>query len=262
MLPHDESWLSLIFSAISKTARENFEHAMAVLLGDAEGHTWLMHNHVGFQHVYGGVFILLVLTLIGLHVRSQLRDVKAAVVPEDELTLRTFMELLVGTTYKMMSDMMGAKAAKFFLPLIGTCALFILFSNASGLVPGFLPPTDNLNTTLAMALVIFFTTHIYGVKEHGLKYFKHFLGPIWWLAPLMVLIEIIGHLARPASLSIRLGANMTADHMVLAIFTTLVPFVVPLPMYALGLIVVTVQTLVFCLLSTVYISLAISHEEH
>jgi F-type H+-transporting ATPase subunit a len=261
-MPHGESWLTLLLATLSESARESFEHAMAVWFGDAEGHTWLMGEHMGFQHVYGGLFILVLLTLVGFHVRSRLRDTQAAIVPEDRFTVRTFVELVVGGTYGMMSDMMGPKHAKFFLPLIGTCALFIFFSNAIGLVPGFLPPTDNLNTTLAMALVIFFTTHIYGVKEHGLAYFKHFLGPIWWLAPLMLPIELISHIARPATLAIRLGANMTADHMVLAIFTGLVPFLVPLPMYALGLIVVSVQTLVFCLLSTVYISLAISHEEH
>jgi F-type H+-transporting ATPase subunit a len=261
-MPHGESWISVLFSMISESARSNFEHAMAVLLGDAEGHTLLMGQHMGFQHVYGALFILVVLTMVGLHVRNRVRDVQAAVVPEDRFSVRTFIELIVGGVYKMMSDMMGPKAAKFFLPLIGTLALFIFFSNASGLIPGFLPPTDNLNTTLSMALVVFFVTHIYGVKEHGLKYFKHFLGPVWWLAPLMLIIELISHIARPATLAIRLGANMTADHMVLAIFTGLVPFFVPLPMYALGLIVVTVQTLVFCLLSTVYISMAIAHEEH
>lgn len=262
-MPHGESWLSVLFASISEAARGNLERTMALLFGDAEGQTWLMNEHMDFQHVYGGLFILVVLTLIGFHVRSRLKDVQGAVVPEDRFTLRTFIELVVGGAYGMMSDMMGAKKAQFFLPLIGTCALFIFFSNALGLVPGFLPPTDNLNTTASMAVVIFLATHIYGVKEQGLgPYIKHFMGPVWWLAPLMLIIEVISHLARPFTLAVRLAANMTADHMVLAIFTGLVPFLVPLPMYALGLIVVSVQTLVFCLLSTVYISLAISHEEH
>ncbi len=119
-----------------------------------------------------------------------------------------------------------------------------------------------MNTTVACAVVIFFATHIYGVKEHGLPYFKHFFGPIWWLAWLIFPIELIGHIVRPVTLSVRLMANMTADHLVLAIFLGLVPFLVPVPMYFMGCIVVTVQTLVFCLLSAIYIGLAVAHEGH
>ncbi|MFW5877044.1 MAG: F0F1 ATP synthase subunit A [Myxococcota bacterium] len=261
-MPHGESWFSVLLAAISEKGWANFNEAVAHLLGDEHGHTWLEGGHVGLQHVFGFGFVVLVLFLFGLIIKNQLRDPKGAVVPEDRFSIRTSIELIVGAAYKMMSDMMGSKAAKFFLPLIGTCALVILFSNGLGLVPGFLPATDNFNTTLAMALVIFFATHIFGVKEHGPAYFKHFLGPWLPLAPLMLPIELISHLARPLTLAIRLAANMTADHMVLAIFTGLLPFVVPIPMYFLGIIVVVVQTLVFCLLSAVYISLAIAHEEH
>src|SRR5262249_44802056 len=112
------------------------------------------------------------------------------------------------------------------------------------------------------------TTHIYGLKENGINHIKHLFGPIPWLAPLMFPIELISHMARPLSLGIRLMANMMADHLVLTIFLGLLPgalalFIpIPLPMYLLGTIVVVVQTLVFCLLSTVYISMAIEHTEH
>jgi F-type H+-transporting ATPase subunit a len=153
------------------------------------------------------------------------------------------------------------------LPLIGTCAFFILISNVIGLVPGFLPPTSNFNTTLGCGIIIFAATHLYGLKVNGFNHIKHLFGPvigIKWL-PLMLLmffIELISHIARPLSLGIRLMANMTADHLVLTIFLGLVPFLVPLPMYVLGSIVVVVQTLVFCLLSTVYISMAIEEAEH
>lgn len=261
-MPHGESWFSVIIAAISETAWENLQQFASHLLGDEHGHTWLEHGHVGLQHVFAAMFVVLLLFLVGVVVKRSLRSPKDAVIPEEKLTLRTSIELIVGAAYGMMRDMMGANAAKFFLPLIGTCALFILFSNALGLVPGFLPATDNFNTTLACAIVIFFATHIFGVKEHGMAYFKHFLGPWLPLAPLMLPIELISHIARPITLAIRLAANMTADHLVLAIFTGLVPFVVPIPMYFLGIIVVVVQTLVFCLLSAVYISLAIAHEEH
>lgn len=261
-MPHGETWFSVIWATISETGWHNFQKLAARLLGDETGHTWLEHGEVELQHVFAFVFVVLILLLLGLVVKARIGDPESAVVPEDKFSVRTFMELTIGTTYKMMADMMGPKAAKFFLPLIGTCALVILFSNALGLVPGFVPATDNFNTTLSMALVIFVATHVFGVAEHGLGYFKHFLGPVWYMAWLMLPIEIISHLARPLTLAIRLAANMTADHLVLAIFTGLVPFIVPIPMYFMGVIVVVVQTLVFCLLSTVYISLAIAHEEH
>jgi F-type H+-transporting ATPase subunit a len=170
--------------------------------------------------------------------------------------------VLVGAVYSLMSDIMGPKAAKFFLPLIGTCAFFILASNAIGLVPGFGSPTGKLDTTLACALVIFFSTHIFGVKEHGLAYFKHFLGPSLPLAPLMLPIELISHLARPLSLSLRLMGNMLADHKVVFAFFSMVPLVVPIPFMLLGLLVCLIQAIVFCTLTMVYIGMAVEHEDH
>ena len=157
---------------------------------------------------------------------------------------------------------MGKKNAVKYLPFVGSLAFFIFFSNALALLPGFSPPTDTLKTNLALALLVFLATHYFGVKEQGLKYFKHFLGPIPWLIPLMLPIELISHIARPVSLSMRLMGNMASDHKVVATFTTLVPLLVPVPFLILGTLVVVVQTLVFCLLSMVYISMAVAHEEH
>ena len=225
------------------------------------------HGAEAFVHV---LFVVLILTIASFLVYGKIKDAKAALIPEDKLTLRTIFEILVGTTYSMMSDIMGKKAARFFLPLIGTCALFILVSNSMGLLPGFAPPTSSMNVTLACAIIIFFTTHIFGIKEQGfVPYFKHFFGPILFLAPLIFVIEVISHLVRPLSLSIRLMANMFADHAVLSAFfmlsTTagLYGFLFPVPVLMLGSLVVVVQALVFCLLSTVYIATAIEHaEEH
>ncbi len=264
-MPHGHSW----FDVILGTFYSNTEAAahMASWPFNEDGVSWMAHEQIGVQHVFAAFFVLLLLIAFALITNARIKNVDEALIPEDKFTIATFAELLVGATYGQLVEMMGPKAARFFLPLIGTCAFFILFSNGLGLVPGFLPATDKLNTTLACASVIFFTTHIFGVKEHGLAYFKHFFGPIlkWYALPLMMLmlvIEVISHLVRPLSLAIRLMANMVADHMVLTVFIGLVPFFVPVPMYVLGTIVVTVQTLVFCLLSTVYISMAIAHEEH
>jgi F-type H+-transporting ATPase subunit a len=117
-----------------------------------------------------------------------------------------------------------------------------------------MPPTANLNTNAALALTVFAMTHIVGIKEHGFKYIKHFLGPVWWLAPMMLPIEIIGHLARPLSLSLRLFGNMYGHEIVLMIFLALVPFLLPVPMMLMGVLVAFIQSFVFTLLAMIYIA--------
>jgi F-type H+-transporting ATPase subunit a len=257
-MPHGESWFNLLpfFHAVEAAAAK-----LSNPVND-EGQTWIAHGPIGVQHVFGMLLVLLVIVLFAAVSSAAIRDKKKALVPEDRFSIRTFVELFVSTTYAMMSDIMGKKAAKFFLPLIGTCAFVILFSNFLGLIPGFTPPTDSLNTTVAMSLVIFFATHIFGLKENGLAYLKHFLGPVIFLAPLFLVIEIISNLARPLSLSIRLMANMFADHQVLSQVSGLVKWVVPVAPMLLGSLVCVVQTLVFCILSTVYISMAVAHHDH
>jgi len=262
-MPHGESWFSLFpFHARLLHLAQLFSRPFS-----EDGRTWYAHQTPGIQHIYAALFVLGLIAVVAVVTETSIRDAGSDLLPHEKLTVRNFVELLVGTAFRMMADIMGEKPARYFLPLIGTCAFFILFSNALGLIPGFAPPTDNFNTTLACGVVIFVTTHVYGLKENGWNHLKHFLGPVWWLAPLFLVIELISHIARPMSLGIRLMANMTADHMVLGIFCGLLPvsliFVpVPLPMYVLGSIVVVVQTLVFCLLSTVYIAMAIEHAEH
>jgi F-type H+-transporting ATPase subunit a len=181
-------------------------------------------------------------------------------VPPARFGLRNLFEILAEGSLNIMAGVMGEKNAKRYLPLIGSLALFILFSNLLALIPGFAPPTDTLKTNLALSLIVFFATHYFGVREHGLGYFKHFLGPIPALAPLMLPIELISHIARPVSLALRLMGNMASDHKVVASFFALVPLVVPIPFLVLGILVSVVQALVFCLLSTVYISMAVAHD--
>jgi F-type H+-transporting ATPase subunit a len=159
-------------------------------------------------------------------------------------------------------NVMGRRQAEKHFPLIGTLVFFILLNNMIGLIPGFVPATDTLKTNVAMAVLVFLVYNVAGALEHGAKYFKHFLGPIWWLSWLMLPIELFSHFVRPVSLSLRLLGNMAADHKVLAIFSVLVPVLVPLPFYLLGILVCVVQTLVFSLLSMVYIGMAVAHEEH
>jgi F-type H+-transporting ATPase subunit a len=132
-----------------------------------------------------------------------------------------------------------------------------------GVIPGFLPPTDNINTTLACGLVVFVYFNYVGIRENGLiNYLKHFAGPVVALAPLMLVVELIGICVRPISLALRLFGNITGDHMVFGIFSELVPIGVPILFLALGIFVAFIQAFVFSLLSTIYVALALPHEEH
>jgi F-type H+-transporting ATPase subunit a len=184
------------------------------------------------------------------------------VVPARTMNLRNFFEYTAESVYGMVEGSMGeANAARFF-PLIASLWMFILFGNLIGLIPGFMSPNDTLKTNVGLAVFVFLLTHYLGVREHGLAYFKHFLGPSLALAPLMLPIELISHLARPVSLSVRLMGNMFADHKVVMSFFALIPLLVPLPFMLLGVLVCLIQALVFCSLTMVYIGMAIEHEEH
>ncbi|MBN1664797.1 MAG: F0F1 ATP synthase subunit A [Deltaproteobacteria bacterium] len=175
--------------------------------------------------------------------------------------IQNFMESVVGAMNDLLVDTMGEEGRKFF-PLMATIGLFILVSNILGLIPGFESPTANLNTNLAMALVVFFLTHIVGVRVHGWKYLKQFVGPNPWLAPLMIPIEVIGHVARVVSLTFRLFGNIEGGHIVLGVIIFLVPFLIPLPIMALKLLICFIQAFVFMLLSMIYISSAMQEEHH
>jgi F-type H+-transporting ATPase subunit a len=212
-------------------------------------------------HVSNAIIVSVILLVIVIAGYRRVKKTQDDIVPEARLSARTFAEVVVEGLSGLVQDTMGSRGPEFML-IIGTLALFILFNNLSGLVPGFLPATDNVNTTFACSLTVFVLTHVYGVREHGIKYLKHFVGPVWWLAFLFVPIELIGHLARPLSLGLRLFGNITGDHLVTGIFFMLVPLLVPLVVMFLGLFVAFVQTFVFILLSMAYFSGAIAHEEH
>jgi F-type H+-transporting ATPase subunit a len=231
--------------------------------------TWLMYLPMAgkFPHqVIAALFVMAVLTIVSyLYLRKITAGPEAErLVPSERFTLRNTLELITEMTIKFLDDIMGPEGRR-FLPLIGTLTFFILFSNLLGLVPGFLPPTDNLNTTLACALIVFVATHYYGIKTHGFRYIKHFLGPIWWMAPMFFVIEIVSHLARVLSLSMRLFGNIMADHMLLTL-TLLAPsiLVILLPPLSivLGIFVSLIQAFIFVVLSMVYISMAIEEAEH
>jgi len=167
--------------------------------------------------------------------------------------VQNLLEVIVGGLNDFVQDIMGPEG-KHYLTLIGTLFLFILVCNLQGLVPGFDSPTANINTTLALALVAFTATHYIGLKRHGIGYIKHFMGPMWGLAPLMLPIELISHFARVMSLTFRLFGNMVAKHKLLLVLALLAPYIAPVPILGLGLLVAFVQALVFTLLTMLYLS--------
>jgi F-type H+-transporting ATPase subunit a len=211
-----------------------------------------------YSHIYGTILVILLLTIASLITFRSLTGRSEKILPVGKFSARDIFEIIIESILDFMEDIMGPKAKR-FIPLIGTLFVYILASNLIGLIPGFASPTTNLNTNAACAVIVFTATHYYGIKENGLVYLKHFMGPIWWLAALMIPLELVGHLVRPVSLSLRLFGNMNGDHMVLQIFSDLVPFGVPVVFIVLGIFVSVIQALVFTLLSILYISGAVEH---
>jgi len=172
---------------------------------------------------------------------------------------QNFFEIIVSGIEEFMVDITGDEG-RWLFPLAATIFIYIFICNLIGLVPGFFPPTASLNTTLSCALVVVIFTHVIGVKYHGAGYIRHFLGPVWWMIPIIFPIEIIGHLARILSLSFRLFGNMMGHELVLTILFALAgAFFAPLPIMALGIFVALVQAFVFFLLSIMYFAGAIEH---
>ena len=205
----------------------------------------LLENHFVPGHVTYTLFVVALLSVLSFLATRRLQVYPGR--------LQNIMEVIIGGFDALLIDTMGDKGKKFF-PLIATLGLFILTGNLIGIIPGFESPTANINTNAAMALVVFFSTHVVGVSIHGPKYFKQFLGPVWWLIPLMLPIEIISHLSRPLSLTFRLFGNIAGEDIVLAVVLLLVPLLVPLPILILMIFTSIVQTLVFMLLAMMYIA--------
>lgn len=175
--------------------------------------------------------------------------------------LQNVLELIIGFFEGLLTDIIGPEGKK-YMPMIGTVGLFIFCANVLGLVPGFMSPTSKLNVTVGCALTVFVYYHYQGMRAQGvLKYLKHFTGPIPFLAPLMIPIEVISHFSRPVSLSIRLFSNIFAEEVLIVVIASIIPYFLPLPFMALSLITGLLQAFVFVLLSCIYISGAVAHEE-
>ncbi len=177
--------------------------------------------------------------------------------------IQNIFEVYIEFVNNMIKENMGEKGRKYF-PLIAGIGLFVFFGNLLGLIPGLESSTANINTTAALALLVFFYYNYEGIKKQGfIKYFKHFFGPIKLMAPLFFVIEILSHLSRPLTLALRLFANMTGGEILTLVLIFLVPFLVPLPIIFIHFFQVFLQTYVFMILTTVYIAGAVVEmEEH
>ncbi len=188
--------------------------------------------------------ILLVAFLVG-------RNLK--VVPDG---VQSFFELIYIMTEYFLNEIIGEEGAV-YLPLIASFAVFILFSNLIGSIPGFTSPTATIDTTATLALIVFFLSHIVGIKKHGAKYIKKFLGPLIIIAPIMIVIEIMSALSRPFSHALRLFANIFAEEFMVTVLLFLLPWVIPVVMMYMEVFTDLMQAFVFYLLAIIYIALSL-----
>ena len=220
-------------------------------MGAIGGHSqeWIILSHY-----------ILVLGIIFLIARAATR--KMQLVPTGA---QNIMETFIGGIIKMGADTMGEQNARTYMPLIASLALVIVSCNLIGVIPGFESPTSNINFTLSLALIVFVYYNYLGIKKNGfVNYFKHFMGPMPILAPLMFPIEIISHISRIISLSFRLFGAIRGDDMFLMVLLMLVPWILPLPGFFLLTAFGFLQAFIFSILTYVYIagSIMMEHDEH
>lgn len=215
--------------------------------------------------VLGGILLL----VTGLLVRRRIAQTGGGVVPDEGLSLRNVVEILVEMLGNLARDRIGPDWRKYF-PIIGTMFLFILLGNLMGLIPGVGGATADANTTWAWAVVSWLFYTAIGISKHKGRYIVKFMGPSFmereifgrtvhfrFLIIIFLPLEIVLDLARILTLAVRLLANMFADHTVIAVWVTLVPLAVPAIFMGLGLIVAFLQAFVFALLTIIYIGLAL-----
>ena len=231
---------------------------VVVAAGDAVGY----HFHEPSQPIPNYMvmtgLITVVITAVGLFIRSRLSV-------ENPGKFQILLEDGVSAVKGLLEEWIGPTGAR-YLPLVATLGLFILMGNYMGLVPGLMAPTSSINVTLGCALTIWVYYHFQGIKAQGIgPYLKHFAAPPGApiaLAPIMLPIELISHLSRVMSLSLRLFGNVFGEELVIAILFSIIPFLIPLPMMMLGLVTGGLQAFIFMLLSIIYLQGAVAVEHH
>ena len=201
-----------------------------------------------------------VLVVVGMLILAKIATRSMSITPRGT---QNVMETYVEGVMSMITDVIGKEDGKKYFPLIATIGLFVAFANVVGIVPGFESPSGSLDFTLALALVVFVYYNFEGIRKNGvITYFKHFMGPVPILAPLMFPIEIVSHISRIVSLSFRLFGNIKGDDLFLMVLLMLAPWVAPLPAFALLSFMALLQAFIFMMLTTVYIASAIHISDH
>ncbi|HSL24214.1 MAG TPA: F0F1 ATP synthase subunit A [Vicinamibacterales bacterium] len=220
--------------------------------------------HVDPAHAIPDYLVMAILIILGVTVLSLV--VRARLSVDNPGKLQILMEDAVSAVAGLLDEWIG-RGGRRYLPLIATLGIFILAGNYAGLVPGLMAPTSNINVTLGCAITIWVYYHIQGIREQGaVAYFKHFAAPPGapiFIAPIMLPIELISHLSRVMSLSLRLFGNIFGEELVILILFSIIPFLVPLPMMLLGLVTGGLQAFIFVLLSVIYLAgaVAVEHDE-
>lgn len=219
--------------------------------------TWFDAAGVSHHYTYvaANITVTGLLVLFAFAARAALGTGEKAVAPAGRLSIKGFSETLVEYIDGLVTGVLGA-GTRNYVPLFGSIFFFVIINNLFGLLPGMTAATGNINAALAIGIFSFLVYNVMGVKQGGWHYIAHFAGPVWWLAWLMIPIEIISHFIRPFSLGIRLSVNMTADHTILGTFIDLTKVVIPVIFYGMGTFVSFIQALVFTMLSMVYVAMA------
>jgi F-type H+-transporting ATPase subunit a len=234
------------------------EHESSILYAPVNA-LWHSVQHAFAWDIPDHVIMALVVLLISIVVFPLMAR---GISRENPGHFQQMLELVVSGLKGLLRDIIGHDGDR-YLYIIGSFAAFIFVSNIFGIFFFLQPPTSNPNTTFGLALCAFLYYNYQGIRSQGLgHYLKHFAGPMPLLAPLMIPIEIIGHLARILSLGMRLFGNIFGEHTATGIFMGMLPFVLPWPMMGLGIFGAFLQTFVFIMLTMVYIGGAVTAEEH
>lgn len=224
-----------------------------------------IHHHTTvIAHAWLGCILVILLALVARRSLDKARSRQGIerYFADERLTPRTGAEVFATGILSVMGGIVDPRDARVFFSLIAALFSYIFVNNLLGIIPGLLPPTDNINTNVGMAVIVFLVFNFVGLSRDPVGYIKHLMGPMLLLAPLLFVIEAIGLVVRPVSLSLRLTGNMFGDHTVFGIMSSLVPIGLPVAFLALATFVSFVQAFVFSLLSTIYIGLSVPHHDH
>ncbi len=259
MLASGFSWFRLIPEVDRDTILEAYGLIEHSLVPGRETANTAVHLHAWLAAI-----VLLVIAYFARQAldRARARQGIEQYFSDDRPSLLAGFEVFAEGIRSMMGDLLDSRDVRAFFPLIAGLFVYIVACNIQGIFPGFLPPTDNINTNVGMALTSFVVFNYVGFSRDASGYIKHLMGPVWWLVLLMFPVEVLSLIIRPISLTVRLTANMFGDHQVFVIVSELIPVLLPVGLLALAAVVSVVQAFVFSLLTVIYINLSLPHEEH